>query len=143
VGGVVVSRSPYWGGKLTIDDDGRTIRDLSGEIVMTLGLQMGEIEPTTVREILGCEGDGVVGICAPCHGPRLSEWLEAHNYDGLYSEDEPCGCGLDDLIPCGECCSDCQPARHVDCTPDCPARDECEYPDQGGCYMPPQEATDE
>lgn len=32
---------------------------------------------------------------------------------GLYCPEEPCGCGLDNLTPCGECLDDlsCVPAR--------------------------------
>lgn len=37
----------------------------------------------------------------------LVEWLTERGYHGLYAEN--CGCGLDDLIPCGERCEDCKP----------------------------------
>lgn len=31
--------------------------------------------------------------------------------DGLASPDADCGCGIDDLAPCGGTCMDCLPAR--------------------------------
>ena len=31
----------------------------------------------------------------------VTEWLKANGYDGLCN-DEECGCGIDDLMPCGE-----------------------------------------
>ncbi len=31
--------------------------------------------------------------------------------DGLASPDAECGCGIDDLAPCGGTCMDCLPAR--------------------------------
>lgn len=42
-------------------------------------------------------------------------WLTEHGYDGLaYCDDwDGCGCGLDDLISCGESCHNCQPAHRV------------------------------
>lgn len=55
----------------------------------------------------------------------VESWLRLHGYDGLYKlgyEDggeEPCGCEIGDLIPCGEPLIDgstpCQPGyRHAD-----------------------------
>ena len=35
----------------------------------------------------------------------IADWLKAHDYDGLYcflGDDENCGCGLDDLMPCAQ-----------------------------------------
>ncbi len=40
------------------------------------------------------------------------EYLKANGFDGLYNDD--CGCFLDDLIPCSECCSNCQPGYRVE-----------------------------
>jgi hypothetical protein len=44
----------------------------------------------------------------------VKEWLIKNDYDGMYNDDfdteTPCGCGLDDLMPCS--CPDqaCSPA---------------------------------
>ena len=42
------------------------------------------------------------------------DWLKEHGYHGLCPED--CGCGIDDLMPCGnECMEYCEPAyKHED-----------------------------
>jgi hypothetical protein len=36
--------------------------------------------------------------------------LQTHGYDGLVQTDARCGCRLDDLVPCGSLCDDCEPA---------------------------------
>lgn len=38
----------------------------------------------------------------------LREWLLAHGYDGLVSDDGECGCVYDDLSSCGEPCINCE-----------------------------------
>lgn len=43
------------------------------------------------------------------------DWLKANGYDGLYNEEGPCGCILDDLI----CCADsgieqCEAGHRID-----------------------------
>jgi hypothetical protein len=45
----------------------------------------------------------------------IVEYLRQHGYDGLCGDS--CGCGLDDLAPCGGDPMDCQPAhrRKADC----------------------------
>ena len=40
----------------------------------------------------------------------VREHLMANGFDGLVQTDSECGCGLEDLQPCGECFADCQPA---------------------------------
>ena len=32
----------------------------------------------------------------------VKEYLEIHEYDGLYNPKEPCGCFIDDLFPCSD-----------------------------------------
>ena len=38
----------------------------------------------------------------------VKTYLQAEGFDGLYTED--CGCGLGDLMPCGEFRTECVPA---------------------------------
>lgn len=40
------------------------------------------------------------------------EYLKKHGYDGL-TNDEECGCGIDDLFPCEACPDRCEPAYRV------------------------------
>ncbi len=48
----------------------------------------------------------------------LIEWLTEHGYSGLWNEDE-CGCGIDDFIPCnGEGSDGCQPGYRVKTDPE-------------------------
>lgn len=39
--------------------------------------------------------------------------LKDNDFDGLYNDTSECGCGLDDLAPCGESTMDCKPAIEV------------------------------
>jgi hypothetical protein len=39
----------------------------------------------------------------------IGKYLKENNYDGLYCPGYECGCGIDDLIPCGEYCGECEP----------------------------------
>lgn len=32
---------------------------------------------------------------------KTKEWLLGHEYLGLHNDSESCGCGVDDLAPCG------------------------------------------
>lgn len=41
---------------------------------------------------------------------KVREFLESIGADGLAGED--CGCGINDLCPCGEGCGSCFPAKH-------------------------------
>jgi hypothetical protein len=47
----------------------------------------------------------------------LIEGLKAHGFDGLCNSDASCGCGIDDLAPCGGDCNvlDCEPAYKRPC----------------------------
>jgi len=47
-------------------------------------------------------------------GEIVKQWLEDHGCDGLCDPDAECGCGIDDLNPCGGLCDDCIPARRVE-----------------------------
>ena len=65
----------------------------------------------------------------------VKKYLEENGYGGLWNGgelEEPCGCFLDDLIPCGEPCDECQPGYERECKEEgeffgCP----CIYPDKG------------
>ena len=48
---------------------------------------------------------------------RLRQWLIDNRYDGLYESLQPCGCGVDDFIPCTniDIGTDCMPAYTVPC----------------------------
>jgi hypothetical protein len=48
----------------------------------------------------------------------LANYLRENNYDGLCHPRTECGCGVDDLIPCGEYCGDCEPAVLSDNPPE-------------------------
>lgn len=41
----------------------------------------------------------------------LIQWLRERGYDGLANPDMECGCGLDDLMPCGSSPAKCYPAH--------------------------------
>lgn len=32
---------------------------------------------------------------------QIHDYLEKHEFEGLYNDDLICGCGIDDLAPCG------------------------------------------
>jgi hypothetical protein len=67
----------------------------------------------------------------------IAWWLREHHYDGLCSED--CGCGLDDLMPCGGSggtSDQCMPAYAWSCS-SCTEVEECDWAeehDDGGCW---------
>ena len=45
----------------------------------------------------------------------VEEWLIRNKYDGLYNDDndEPCGCFVTDVAPCGEDMLACEPGYYV------------------------------
>ena len=55
------------------------------------------------------------------------KYLEENGYEGLVSQNGQCGCGLEDLAPCDESISNCEPGYKVPCGPDCPAGGGCDY----------------
>ena len=61
----------------------------------------------------------------------VKEYLTQNGYDGLVCW--CCGCGIDDLFPCGsEDCLNCQPAYKIYCD-GCNRKDNCEYRAEYGC----------
>lgn len=73
----------------------------------------------------------------------IVEYLKKNGFDGLANED--CGCGIDNLCPCGEIQASCSPAKKVLCSnckaEGCCCRDENEFP-FGGCYFKAVEICD-
>ena len=57
----------------------------------------------------------------------LASWLKANGYDGLVSDHE-CGCLVDDLQPCSEDFSDCEPGYRGPCPADCGDHNWHTYP---------------
>ena len=49
-------------------------------------------------------------------GEVISTWLTEHGYDGLVGSEGECGCGLDDLFPCGHVYQDCEPGYKGTCS---------------------------
>jgi len=43
----------------------------------------------------------------------IESYLRDNGFDGLCEPDTECGCGLDDLAPCGGIIQDCSPAYQV------------------------------
>jgi len=73
----------------------------------------------------------------------IEEWLTANGYDGLCGDN--CGCGIDDLAPCGAFPGDCEPAFVHKCN-SCPDKNKCEdFGKDWQCYQPvnQEENTDE
>jgi hypothetical protein len=56
----------------------------------------------------------------------LKKFLEENGYDGLFSTNIPCGCLIDDFIPCDGEILDCHAGYKVECKGNsCEA--DCEY----------------
>lgn len=47
---------------------------------------------------------------------QTREYLTRHGFDGLCNADAACGCGTDDLYPCGELGPNCRPAYRSRCS---------------------------
>lgn len=49
----------------------------------------------------------------------VHKWLDERHYDGLFNVDGDCACGLTELIPCEQDCSECQSGYKYPCPDDC------------------------
>ena len=54
----------------------------------------------------------------------VTDYLKKNEYDGLYHNDQECGCELNDLFPCGTYDYDCTAGYKVDCSE---FGDECKW----------------
>lgn len=43
----------------------------------------------------------------------INDYLKANGYEGLVNTTNECGCGVDDLAPCGDITSDCEGAHAI------------------------------
>lgn len=74
----------------------------------------------------------------------IIEFLTAHGYEGLAGNE--CGCGLDDLAPCGPCVPlDCEAGHRWRCAAGCHRlTDEgegCRFEGEG-CWRPERQGGD-
>ena len=55
------------------------------------------------------------------------QYLKEHGYDGLCNNGD-CGCEIDDLVPCSEDCSICEPGYKRPCDPEtCELGGDCRW----------------
>lgn len=70
----------------------------------------------------------------------VAKCLLADGYDGLCCDVVECGCGTDDLMPCGDPGLQCQPAWLCVCAehPECEHHGDCDTEGEGSgtCYRP-------
>ena len=66
----------------------------------------------------------------------VEAFLANEGYDGLCNPDVSCGCGLEDLVPCGEISMDCRAAyrRKLPCGEDCPNCEESTFEPGAICF---------
>jgi len=57
----------------------------------------------------------------------VAEWLIKHGYDGLVSNNDCCGCNLEELFFCDEGGCNCLPAYQKPCTKQCTCDDPGGY----------------
>ena len=63
----------------------------------------------------------------------IKNYLKERHYDGLCGDG--CGCGIDNLFPCGEINTDCQPAYAHKCDPvACKITTDCQGAMGSKCY---------
>jgi len=53
----------------------------------------------------------------------LKGWLKEHMYDGLFNAEVPCACGVDNLVPCGDWCPECEAGYSAPCDGTCEQAD--------------------
>ena len=57
----------------------------------------------------------------------LKTWLKDNGYDGLFNSVGQCGCKIDDLAPCCESCTECEPGYEVPCDGTCDDPRVCKW----------------
>lgn len=59
----------------------------------------------------------------------LIAYMRKHEYSGLFNSFVPCGCGIEDLAPCGDMTDECVLAYRWYCDA-CDIRETCELRDE-------------
>ncbi len=57
----------------------------------------------------------------------VEKYLRENKFDGLWSDCFYCGCEIDDLMPCEEPMTNCEPGYKIPCGDDCPAGGGCDW----------------
>ncbi len=73
----------------------------------------------------------------------IRKYLEDNGFGGLFCADVPCGCGTDDLIPCGEPGTECEAGYKKTCDKcDDNVHEYCDLSDAAWCITraKPEEA---
>ncbi len=75
----------------------------------------------------------------------IKKYLQEKRFEGLVDPNGECGCPLDDICPCGNDFSNCEPAKWRKCS-DCDPLDFADCESEGkpdGCFYIPKEETKE